>query len=709
MVSKYLNLFTIILLLIFFGNQSLESQTLRGFSPSKAANQISFEQRLKENIDSETFRSHLYAITSEPHHAGSEASRRVIEYLSEAMESAGLEVTHYNYDVLLDEPGEVKIQLISGSDKKLIPNREYVYEEDPWSAHPELSHGWNAYSGSGDVSAEFVYVNYGTKEDFEKLDSMGMDLDGKIALARYGRNFRGYKARYAEEYGAIGLVIFTDATEGRLDPSETFPHTGFLDHSAIQRGSLITLDYYGDPLTPHGPSLPMDHPDTPERLDIEEVDLPGIPVAPIGSAAAAKILSAMQGEKAPDDWQGGFDLEYKIKSGAEVKLNLIVDQPREIKRITNVIGKIEGSTYPDEWVILGCHHDAWTFGTADPNSGTAMLLTLADALGELMSEGWRPERTMIFAHWDAEEYGLIGATEWVEQMLEELKAKAVAYFNADMTVTGARFGASATPSLHTGIVEASHFVNHPDTSISLFEYWTKDIETGRPPIGRLGSGSDFAPFVLYATVPSAQIGLYGSVPVYHSAFDNLYYYESFLDGEFKYGSALAAYYGVLTTRFANAEIIPYDFHRYAVKWILHLEELEKEFDDVNLSNVNLMNLLALLENQTAFYNEMINDFSEHGIPLIESVEKLNKELIGWERNLFLEEGLPFNPWMQNIFISPDPFQGYAAWVLPAIRYVLLSEDEVVKGEWASIIEKHESAVRQMLLSMHRINDFLYGE
>ena len=685
------------------------SQVLRGFIPAHTERQLQFEDNLKSIFGAEVFKAHLYAVTSEPHYAGSLESRRVIEYLSQTMEQAGLEVIHYDYDVLLSDPGTVEINLIIGDEIKELNIREYVYEEDSWSAHPALTHGWNAYSASGDVASEFVYVNYGTKEDFELLDSLQVSLVGKIALARYGRNFRGYKARYAEAAGAVGLVIFTDPSSSRLSPEKVYPHTQFLDESAIQRGSLITLNYYGDPLTPFEPALPLDHPKTPERLPIDQVDLPGIPVAPIGSAAAAEILTMMRGDKAPEQWQGGFDFPYNIQSGVGVEINLNVDQTLEIKRITNVIGKIEGAVYPDEWVILGCHHDAWTFGTSDPNSGTAMLLTLSDAFGQFLSQGWRPDRTIVFAHWDAEEFGLIGSSEWVEHKLSELMEKAVIYINADMTVTGPRFGASATPSLHTSIIEAAAAVTHPDTNLSLLDYWTLDTESGRPAIGRLGSGSDFAPFVLHATIPAAQIGMYGNVPVYHSAFDNLHYYEKFLDGDFKYGPTLASYYGVLVSRFANADILPYDLHRFSVKLRLHLEELENTFEGLSFDDSHLMDMLALLENQAAFYNELLNDFSKYGIPQIEMTSLINRELIQWERNFLIEEGLSFNSWMRNLFISPDPFQGYAAWVLPAFRYALLSEDSIDSEAINGLTERHIEVMRKLLLSMHRINDLFYGE
>jgi N-acetylated-alpha-linked acidic dipeptidase len=678
---------------------------ITGFGQSKMSEQRQLEIDIKDRIQSENFKQHLHRLTRHPHYAGSPESRDVIDYLIKSMGEAGLEIELYDYDVLLADPGEVHIQ-IEGDPPIPLKNREKVYEEDPYSDHPALTHGWNAYSGSGEVSAEVVYVNYGRKQDFEKLDSLGFDLKGKIAIARYGGNFRGYKARYAEEHGAAGLIIFTDHP-GRDALDQVYPKGPMNDPSAIQRGSLITLGYFGDPLTPFEPALPLEDPESPERMSLEEVDLPGIPVAPIGFGAAEEILKRMSGEAtAPESWQGGFDFDYLLEGGNDLVVTLKVDQPLEIKRITNVIGKIEGAKYPDEWVILGCHHDAWTFGTADPNSGTAMLLTLSDALGALMEEGWRPARSILFAHWDAEEYGLIGSAEWVEHLLEELQAKTVVYLNADMSVTGSNFRASASPSLKAPIYESAAALNHPDSNITLLDYWAGSGENERPPIGNLGSGSDFAPFVLHAAIPAAHIGTTGRVPVYHSAFDNLHYYENFLDGEYKYGPFLAHYYGILATRFANAEILPYDLESFAEAFMRYLSEVDELSGGEILKGSNLPVLLDLLQNQSWLFGAQLRHLSDHRELYEPPLAEINKALIALERNLLLAEGLEFNSWFRNVFISSDPIRGYAAWTFPALRYGIASGKIENADYKRALIQRHEEVITQMVSDIHEINELL---
>jgi N-acetylated-alpha-linked acidic dipeptidase len=660
--------FFFLLTITFLGlPKTVFSQKITGFLEENAQKQTGFEEELGQLLSSEKFRNHLWELTNEPHVAGTQGSERVIEYIANSMESAGLEVELHPYDVLLAEEGEVMIR-IEGDDPIELKTREKTYEEDPWSAHPELTHGWNAYSASGEITAEVVYVNYGRLEDFEKLDSMGIDLSGKIAFARYGGNFRGFKAKYAEEAGAAGLIIFTDPADSGFKRGEIYPNGRFNDESAIQRGSLLTLEYYGDPLTPFEAALPLDHPDTPERLEIEDTDLPRIPVTPIGYGAAEKILERMEGSDVPEDWQGGFDFPYRIQGGSGLNVTLRVDQPLEIKRINNITGKIEGSEFPDEWIIVGCHHDAWAFGSADPNSGTAMMLTLIDALSEKLDEGWQPRRTIVFAHWDAEEFGLIGASEWVEHHLEELMDKTVFYLNADMSVTGPNFRASASPVLHSAIMEAATAVMHPDTQLTLFEYWMRGSERDEPHIGNLGSGSDFVPFVHRAGIPSAQVSMSGSVPVYHSAYDNLYFYENFIDSNFVYGPALAEYYGVLVTRFANADILPFDPLRLAAALDQNRDEIEKRVPKNIFEDSNIESLTELLGEQAGFYNSILNNLASFGESETENFTDINQTLLRLERNLILEEGLEFRPWLRNTFISPDPFRGYAAWVFPIYRY-----------------------------------------
>lgn len=697
--------FTILLSGLLFLAIPLSAQNITGFSSDNANDQWELEKQIRELIEPSAFRAHLYEVSSEPHIAGTPESRRVIQYIGDAMKSAGLEVNFYDYDVLLAEPGSVKIT-IELDDPLVLQNRENEYDQDPWSSHPALTHGWNAYSGSGKVSSEIVYVNYGRLEDFQKIDSMGINLDGKIALARYGGNFRGFKAKYAEEAGAAGLIIFTDPANSGFKLGEVYPDGPFNDASAIQRGSLLTLDYYGDPLTPFEVALPLDHPDSPKRKNIDEVALPKIPVAPIGYGAAYEILSRMEGQKVPEDWQGGFDFEYSVQGGADLIITLEVEQEREIKRITNITGTIKGSEYPDEWIIIGCHHDAWTFGAADPNSGTAMMLSLSDALGKLIENGWQPKRSIIFAHWDAEEFGLLGAVEWVEHHLEELMEKTVVYLNSDMSVTGPNFRASANPSLHSAIMEAATAVMHPDTQLNLLEFWLRGSRNEEPSFGRLGSGSDFVPFTHRAGIPSAQISMSGSVPVYHSAFDNLHFYEQFIDSQFVYGATLAEYYGVLATRFANADIIPFDPLRTASVFDQKMEEINKIADEDIFEASNVPELVNLLAEQAGFFNSLLNIFPKNDGFNGDNLSQINRLMINKERQFILEEGLEFRPWLRNVFLSPDPLQGYAAWALPAYRYAIEMELLDDAYHMHKTHQMHTKLLMDLIISISELNELM---
>lgn len=683
----------------------LSAQNITGFSSENADAQRQLESQIRNLIDPDAFKSHLYALSSEPHIAGTPESQRVIQYIGDAMQSAGLEVNFYDYDVLLAEPGMVEITL-ELDEPLLLQNREKEYKQDPWSSHPALTHGWNAYSGSGKVKSEVIYVNYGRLEDFQKIDSLGINLEGKIVLARYGGNFRGFKAKYAEEAGAIGLIIFTDPANSGFKLGDIYPDGPFNDASAIQRGSLLTLDYYGDPLTPFEVALPLDHPDSPVRKKIEEVALPKIPVAPIGYGAAYEILSRMEGQNVPEDWQGGFDFQYSVQGGPDLLVTLEVQQEREIKRITNITGTIKGRDFPDEWVIIGCHHDAWTFGAADPNSGTAMMLSLSDVLGELLEGGWQPKRSIVFAHWDAEEFGLIGSVEWVEHHLEELMAKTVVYLNSDMSVTGPNFRASGTPSLHSAIMEAATAVIHPDTQLNLLEYWLRGSQSEEPSFGRLGSGSDFVPFVHRAGIPSAQISMSGRVPVYHSAFDNLFFYEQFIDSHFVYGATLAEYYGVLATRFANADIIPYDPLRTASVLEQKIEEVTEIAGKDIFEATNLPELVDLLGEQAGFYNSLLNIFPKNDGLRDENLQQLNSILIGKERQFIMEEGLEFRPWLRNVFLSPDPLQGYAAWALPAYRYAIEMNLLDDLYHMHKTHQTHTQILMDLIISLSELNELM---
>ncbi|WP_069131006.1 M28 family peptidase [Rhodohalobacter halophilus] len=680
-------------------SQPVVPNHLDGFSSDRVAEQIELEQKLIRALKPEMYRDHLYRLTREPNIAGTEENRRVIDYMTESMEKSGWHVDHYDYDVWLPEPGDVRVEIVRPK-REPLNNKEYILEEDLYSADERLHHGWNAYSGSGDVTAGVVYANYGTKQDFEMLDELGVTVEGKIVIARYGGNFRGYKAKYAEEYGAIGLIIYSDPANGGYVNGPAYPEDKFINESTIQRGSALTTEYYGDPLTPFEPALPIDGNIEIERLDPESVDFHTIPIAPLPYASAQKILEQMDGTPVPNqNWQGGLPFTYRMTSESPLEVNIFVDQPAELKPITNVIGVMEGSEYPDEWIIIGSHFDAWGFGAIDPNSGTAMLLSVADVLGELAGNGFQPKRSIMIAHWDAEEYLLIGSSEWVEHLTEELNANSVLYLNADSAVTGPSFGASSSPSLKRPIIEASKVVQHPDTTLSLYESWTGDNDS--PSLGNLGGGSDHVGLYMHIGVPSAGISMSQWSPVYHSNYDNFHYYKTHLDSTFSYGPALGGVYGTISLRFANADLLPYDFERYHEDLTTHLNEIEEKSGQLDLSFEP-----EPMREQLREMEQLVNRLSDNLSGLSASdyrelnVAQINQKLIQLERNFIVEEGMPYSAWLKSIYASPDPYSGYASWMLPAFQYAI--EEQFDRNEINRWVNIHAEAFKELNVNLSEL-------
>lgn len=695
----------LVLFLGVAGHGQAQSGSITGFTEIRAEEQLALEKWLLTLFTPEQYRQHLFELTQAPHIAGTPENEEVMRYMKRVMSESGLEVREYPYDVWLAEPGQISIRLVS---PELIdlPNKEYPVLSDPYTYDERLVHGWNAYSGSGEVTAEIVYANFGRREDFQRLQAAGIDLRGKIVLARYGGNFRGFKAKYAEEAGAAGLIIFTDPANGGFIQGAGYPEGRYYNDSAIQRGSLLTMDYFGDPLTPFQAAMPLTgnpRSDVP-RLDPAEVGMHTIPVAPIGYGAALEILSRMQGSPVFDaDWQGGFSFPYRLTGGPDLLVNLNVQQPQGLKRIANVVGMIEGSTWPDEWIILGSHFDAWGFGATDPNSGTAMLLSVADALGELLRRGVRPRRSILIAHWDAEEFLLIGSTEWVEQLRTELQAKAVAYINADMSVTGPNFGASASPSLKQPIIDVTRVVRHPDTGETLYRHWLRDSTRTEPGIGNLGGGSDHVPFYMHAGIPSAGISISGNVPLYHTNYDTFHFYEQFVDSTFRYGPTLSGVYGILSLRLANADILPYDLRRYGYDIHNHLMQLQLLASEKNRP-VDFSALLRKADDLQVLGYEVaaqLDEFLALGSPDSVQLHLLNTRLIALEKVFLHEDGLAFGRWFQSLYASIDPFSGYASWMLPGLRYGLSEglDQEYLQHEIDRLMEammKLESQLLQLL-------------
>lgn len=679
---------------------------LTGFTPERSGEQETCEARFLDLPSSEAFSRHHERLTRRPHVAGTPANDRVGDYIATSMEEAGLQVETYPYDVYIPDPSSAESNLVALVTPIRTPlnNREYVLEEDRFSDDAALGPGWNAFSGSGDVTAPVVYANYGRKEDFETLEELGVEVEGRIVVARYGGNFRGYKAKYAEEAGAAGLVIYSDPADGGYVDGLPYPEGRQLSESTVQRGSLLAR--WGDPLTPGRPALPRETSDV-EREDPDDLDfLHTIPVAPLPHGSAREILERMSGEGVPDGWQGGLPFAYRLQGGSELTVRVKVEQPLDLERVRNVVGTLEGTEHPDEWIVLGSHYDAWTFGAVDPNSGTAMLLTLAEALGALAEDGCRPERSIRIAHWDVEEFGIIGSIEWVEQLRERLMEGAVAYLNADGAVSGASFGASASPSLKGPIVEATRRVDHPDGG-TVHAAWTGEASDGSgPPMGNLGGGSDHVGFYMHAGVPSAGLSMSGSSPMYHSGYDDRAWYERFADTAFVYGPTLARVDGLLALRLARADLVPYDVQRYPEDLETHLEALASRAAEVDygleLSPVQEA-VGDLAEAAEAFVAARDRRLAAGDLP-DDVAREVNRGLIGLEKAFLHPDGLQWRGWYRSLYASSDPFSGYASWMLPALRY----EVETDGSEAEPWVDRYVAAVHDLTRRLGELTALLRG-
>ena len=631
---------------------------------------------------------------------GSEANAEVQRYMGEVMQRAGFEVTQYPYDLYLpNKPGSSLIEIVTPS-RAVLNQKEDIIPGDSFSEDPELWKGWNAFSGSGDVTAEVVYANYGRVEDFEMLQELGVDVKGKIVLARYGGNFRGFKAKFAEANGAAGLIIFTDPEDSGYTKGLVYPEGPYYNESTIQRGSLLTTDFTGDPLTPFEPALPLDGKKKIKRMSPDQAQLHTIPVTPVAYGEAKKILGQMRGRAVPRSWQGGLPFTYRLEGGASLTVRLKVNQKIDFVRAANVVGMLKGSEAPDEWIILGCHFDAWGFGATDPNSGTAMLLSLSETLGKLKKQGYAPKRSILIGHWDAEEHGVIGSSEWVEQLRDQLNAKGVVYMNFDGGVSGKSFGASAAPTLKKLLIETSKKVRYPYTDQSLFEFWKKDTQS-EPSIGNLGGGSDHIAFYMHAGVPSLSGGA-GGPNLYHSNYDSFQFYEQFVDPEFQMGPMVEHMAGLMALRMANAELIPYNLNRYADDLKLHftnatnkIKGYDQNFEGFNSSTAAIRSL----EVTSKILTTQLQSFLEEGGHSKKDQRALNQQLISLEKSFLSEQGMYFGKWYKSLYASSDPFSGYAAWILPGLEYEIALKSSDRLEEWDT---RYAAAIGSLELKMKQL-------
>jgi N-acetylated-alpha-linked acidic dipeptidase len=515
----------------------------------------------------------LKALTAEPHIASSPEDHKTAEYVAEKFRAAGLDTEIVPYRVLMNQPKVVKVEAFDSGGKPLMsgPTPEHV-GNDPFENDPRVVMPFNGSSGSGDVTGEVVYANYGRLEDYDELAKQHIDLHGKIVLVRYGANFRGVKVYIAEQRGAAGVLIYSDPQDDGYYKGDMYPLGPWRPETGVQRGSVQYLfKYPGDPETPGVASTP-DLPDA-ERIK-PEGNQPHIISIPLSYHDAAPILQSMKGPGVPQGWQGALPFRYHLGPGG-VRVHLVSQQDYERRTIWDVVGKVKGTESPEDWVVVGNHRDAWVYGAVDPNSGTASMLEAVHGVGALLKTGWKPKRSIVFCSWDAEEEGLIGSTEWVEQHAQQLR-NAVAYFNVDVAVAGPDFSASAVPSLKDFMREIAKSVPSP-MGDTVYQEWRANRDgvnqhraSNAPPSSReevhvsdLGSGSDFTPFLQHEGVPSTDIGSGGPYGVYHSVFDNYAWFVMNADPHFVYLQQMARVLGLEALRMADTDVLPYDYEEYA--------------------------------------------------------------------------------------------------------------------------------------------------
>ena len=674
---------------INLGAQQKPAQASKASSPifgfRNADTERDLEKRFLAVPDPKLAEEHLRILTQAPHIAGSIEDKATADYVATKFREAGLETEIVEYRVWFNYPAEISVDVTAPENVKMHgPTREHV-DGDPYQDDPRVVMPYNGMSPSGDVEAEVVYANYGSPEDFQKLEQMKVDVRGKIALVRYGQNFRGVKVYVAQEHGAAGVIIYSDPADDGWRRGDKYPTGPWRPDTGAQRGSIgYMFEFPGDPTTPGVASLPQ-LPDSKRIPPEQSAQMPKIPTTPISYADAWPMLEHLGGPDSPREWQGALPFTYHVGPGP-VKVKLHLKQDYQFRSIWDVTGRVRGSESPDEWVVLGNHRDAWVYGAVDPNSGTAAMLEAVHGLGELLKSGWKPKRTLVFGSWDGEELGLIGSTEWGEQHADELR-NAVAYFNMDVAVSGPKFGASAVPSLKQFLREVAKGVPSPKGG-TVYEVWGKTGQPGtdapqaptdaigdtrripaaqaRPdvPVGDLGSGSDYTVFLQHLGVPATDISSTGSYGVYHSVFDNFNWFKKFGDPDFVYEQEMARVFGLEALRMGGADVLPYDYEEYGKQILAYIAQAKTKAEGkLGKAAPNFTEAMQAGRHLEETGRKVLEQQRKPGA----NVAKLNQALRDAERGLLIPEGLPNRPWFQHAIYAPGEYTGYAAVVIPGVN------------------------------------------
>jgi N-acetylated-alpha-linked acidic dipeptidase len=695
----FLRLFSVFLLTnavcTFSQEQISPPAKISGFTPSSAAREMQVETKFKAIPSPDEARRQHRIFTAEPHVAGSKRNNELAQYIASEWRKQGLEdVIVRRYDVYATEPKSASMEMIAPVEYR-AGLREESYDADPDTKNTKVSSAWSGMSISGDVTAPVVYAHSGNPEDYALLRKQGIAVKGKIVLVRYSNpySYRGFKALTAQNEGAAAILIYSDPAEDGFKKGKVFPDGPWGPESHIQRGA-ITYDFMvpGDPLTPGWASVPGA-----KRIPLSEaVSVPKIMAMPLSWKDAKPLLENMGGPIAPPDWQGGLPLEYHL-GGETARVHLNIQMDNSIKPYYVVESRIRGAELPDEWVVLGNHRDAWVYGGVDPSSGTASMMEMTRAFGQMLKSGVRPRRTLVICSWDGEEVGLTGSTEWGEQFADELRKKAVAYINVDSSTSGPNLEGSAVASLAPMLVETTRSLQDPGGK-TLYEAW-KESETRAKSDSkqhrevtdytladtRIGSGSDHTVFLNFVGVPVIGLGFEGPYGVYHSMYDDFYWMNHFGDPGYRYHTLMSQLWGVLALRLANADLLPFDFANYANNIHDFVDDLSTGKD---LNELDLAPLQAAIK-QFGAVGERLNRklLSElaAGTASATQVDSANQAMMQVERNWLNPDGIPGRPWFKHMLYGAR--FTYAHLELPGLTEAVEKQDWVMAKQQADLLRQ----------------------
>jgi N-acetylated-alpha-linked acidic dipeptidase len=703
---KRLNLVIMFLFIVAAGN----AQKIMGFTDANATNQRNWEKQFDAQLSAKNPDTWMQFLSSHPHHVGSPQDKANAEYIANLFTQWGYQTEIASYWVLFPTPETRSLELLGSKVFKAKLEEPALKKDKTSGQKSEQLPSYNAYSADGDVTAELVFVNHGVPSDYEELERMGIDVKGKIVIAKYGGSWRGIKPKVAYEHGAVGCIIYSDPEDDGYARGDVYPEGAFRPKAGVQRGSVMDMPVYpGDPLTP-GVGATKDA----KRLDRSKaVTIMKIPVLPVSWEDALPLLQSLGGQVVPSSWRGGLPITYHVGPGKD-KVHLNLKFNWDIKQLYDVIAKLPGSELPDEWIIRGNHHDAWVNGAADPVSGMVSEMEEARAIGELVKKGLKLKRTLVYCAWDGEEPSLLGSTEWTEDHQTELRKKAVFYLNTDANSRGFIY-ASGSHALEPFFNEIADDVIDPQTGVSIKERkYALDMVTADKPardklmgnkyikLGALGAGSDWSGFLQFLGISSMNLGFGGEGQggVYHSIYDSYDHFVRFTDPGFQYEVALAETAGRAMMRMANADMLPFDVNCFYKTVDDYVTELKSSLDNMRMTteqeNIMIGDKLfdlakdpakkyqtpkmkdpvpyldfSNLENAMAKLKHAAEEFQNHfsnavGLP-VDKQNSLNEILYKLERSLINENGLPKRPWYKHQIYAPGYYTGYDVKTLPGIR------------------------------------------